>query len=240
MLTCLDSTVFPRTGIATVEILEGLGHRVHFPIQQGCCGQMHINSGHVAAALPLVRHHVTVFEPYPVIVSPAGSCAGCVRHQHAWVAEQAGDAELAERARAVAARTYELSELLVDALGLDDLGAVFPHRVAFHQSCHSERALRIGDKPLRLLRNVDGLDLVTPKDADTCCGFGGTFSVKNADLSVAMGFDKCAAIRATDAQVLCSTDNSCLMHLSGLLGRQRAGVRVMHLAEILATGFARA
>ena len=134
----------------------------------------------------------------------------------------------------VAPRTYELSEFLVDVLGVTDVGASFPHAVAFHPTCHSLRLLRVGDRPQRLLAAVDGLTLVDLPGAEECCGFGGTFAVKNADTSVAMGVDKVAAIRASGADVLTSADTSCLMHIGGLLSRQGAPIRVMHMAEILA------
>jgi L-lactate dehydrogenase complex protein LldE len=158
-LTCLVDAVVPAAGKATVELLERLGHEVVFPPGQTCCGQMHINTGYQDEALPLVRHHVEVFEPYEVVVAPSGSCVGSVRHQHAMVARRAGDEALAERAEAVAAKTYELSELLVDVLGVEDVGAYYPHRVTYHPTCHSLRMLHVGDAPLRLLRAVRGIDL---------------------------------------------------------------------------------
>jgi L-lactate dehydrogenase complex protein LldE len=231
-VTCLADTMFPAAAKATVQLLERLGHEVVFPEDQTCCGQMHINTGYQKDALPLVRRHVRAFEPYDVVVAPSGSCVGSVRHQHAMVA--AGDAGLAARASSVAARTYELSELLVDVLGVEDVGAYYPHRVTYHPTCHSLRVLRVGDKPLRLLRNVRGLTLVDLPAAEECCGFGGTFAVKNADTSVAMVADKARHVRETGAEVLVAGDNSCLMNIGGTLTRQRAGVRVMHLAEVLA------
>ncbi|HEY5362534.1 MAG TPA: (Fe-S)-binding protein, partial [Streptosporangiaceae bacterium] len=182
-VTCLADTLFPGVGRATVRLLERLGHRVEFPQAQTCCGQMHINTGYVRDALPLVRHYVEVFEPYDVIVAPSGSCVGSVRHQYAMVARQCGDEKLARRAEAVAARTYELSQLLADVLGVEDVGAFYPHRVTYHPTCHSLRLLRVGERPLRLLRNVAGIDLVELPDAEVCCGFGGTFALKNADVS---------------------------------------------------------
>jgi L-lactate dehydrogenase complex protein LldE len=195
---------------------------------------MHINTGYQKDALPLVKHHVQVFEPYDVVVAPSGSCVGSVRHQHAMVASRAGDAALAKRATAVAARTFELSELLVDVLGVEDVGASFPHRVTYHPTCHSLRMLRVADKPLRLLRAVRGIDLVELPDAETCCGFGGTFSVKNADTSTAMLADKMRHVLGTGAEVVTAGDSSCLMHIGGGLSRLRTGTRPVHLAEILA------
>jgi L-lactate dehydrogenase complex protein LldE len=234
-LTCLVDAVLPAAGKATVELLERLGHEVDFPPGQTCCGQMHVNTGYAADAVGLVRRYVDTFEPYEVVVAPSGSCVGAVRHQHAAVARDAGDPGLARRAEAVAARTYELSELLVDVLGVTDVGASYPHRVTYHPTCHSLRLLRVGDKPLRLLREVRGLDLVELPGAEECCGFGGTFAVKNADTSTAMLADKMRAVLDTRAEVCTAGDSSCLLHIGGGLSRLRTGVRAVHLAEILAS-----
>jgi L-lactate dehydrogenase complex protein LldE len=234
-VTCLADGLFPSVGRATVTLLERLGHEVVFPARQTCCGQMHTNTGYQRDALPLVRHHVETFEPYDVVVAPSGSCVGSVRHQHAMVASRAGDAALAGRAAAVAARTYELSELLVDVLGVEDVGAHFAHRVTYHPTCHSLRMLRVDDKPLRLLRAVRGIDLVELPDADQCCGFGGTFAMKNADTSTAMLADKMRHVLGTGAEVVSAGDASCLMHIGGGLSRLRTGTRTLHLAEILAS-----
>jgi L-lactate dehydrogenase complex protein LldE len=234
-VTCLADTLFPDVGRATVTLLERLGHQVVFPQAQTCCGQMHVNTGYQREALPLVRRFVEVFESSDVVVIPSGSCAGSVRHQHAMVARRFGDERLARRAQALAARTFELSELLTDVLGVTDVGAYYPHRVTYHPTCHSLRVLRVADKPLRLLRNVAGLDLVELPDADVCCGFGGTFAVKNADTSTAMLADKMRGVLDTRAEVVTAGDSSCLMHIGGGLSRLRAGVRTVHLAEILAS-----
>ena len=231
--TCLADTMFPAVAQATVRLLERLGHEVVFPPEQTCCGQMHINTGYPAEALPLVRRFVKTFAPYDVVVAPSGSCAGSVRHQYASVA--AGDAGLAARAADVAAHTYELSELLIDVLKVEDVGAFYPHRVTYHPTCHSLRVLRVGDRPLRLLRNVRGLELVELPAAEQCCGFGGTFAIKNADTSTAMLADKIGHVLDTGAEVCAAGDASCLMHIGGGLSRQRAGVRTVHLAEILAS-----
>jgi L-lactate dehydrogenase complex protein LldE len=233
-VTCLADTLFPAAAKATVRLLERLGHEVVFPGGQSCCGQMHINTGYPGAALPLVRRHVRVFAGFDVVVAPSGSCVGSVRHQHAMVARRAGDERLAVRAEAVGRRTFELSELLVDVLGVEDVGAYFPHRVTFHPTCHSLRMLRVGDRPVRLLRRVRGLELVELPQAEQCCGFGGTFAVKNADTSTAMLADKMRQVLATGAEVCAAGDASCLMHIGGGLSRLGAGVRTVHLAEILA------
>jgi len=233
--TCLVDSLFPDVGKATVTLLERLGHQVEFPEAQTCCGQMHVNTGYQPEALPLVRRYVETFEPYEAIVAPSGSCVGSVRHQHAMVARKYADEQLAVRAEAVAAKTYELSELLVDVLGVEDVGATYPHRVTYHPTCHSLRMIRVGDKPLRLLRQVRGIDLVELPDADVCCGFGGTFAVKNSDVSTAMLADKMTNVLSTGAEICTAGDSSCLMHIGGGLSRLSTGVRTVHLAEVLAS-----
>jgi L-lactate dehydrogenase complex protein LldE len=233
-VTCLADSVFPAVGQATVRLLERLGHEVTFPMAQTCCGQMHTNTGYQREALPLIRRYVEVFEDCELIVVPSGSCTGSVRHQHAMVARRFGDEALARRAEAVAARTYELSELLVDVLGVEDVGAYYPHRVTYHPTCHSLRLLGVGDRPLRLLRRVAGIDLVELPDAEVCCGFGGTFAIKNGAVSTAMLADKMRSVLATGAEVCTAGDSSCLMHIGGGLSRLNAGTSTIHLAEILA------
>ena len=234
-VTCLADTLYPDVGKATVRLLERLGHQVEFPEAQTCCGQMHVNTGYLRDALPLVRRYAEVFAGYEAIVVPSGSCTGSVRHQHAMVARRYGDEDLARRAEAVASRTYELSEFLTDVLGVEDVGAYYPHRVTYHPTCHSLRLLRVGERPLRLLRQVRGLDLVELPDAEVCCGFGGTFAVKNADVSTAMLADKMRSVLATRAEVCTAGDSSCLKHIGGGLSRLNAGTRTLHLAEILAS-----
>ncbi|MDO5502752.1 MAG: (Fe-S)-binding protein [Actinomycetia bacterium] len=239
-VTCLGDVLFPRVAQASTELLERLGHEVVFPADQTCCGQMHINTGYQRDALGIVRHHVEVFEQALVggcqaIVAPSGSCVGSVRHQHTDVARRLGDEDLAGRAERVAAHTYELSELLVDVLGVTDVGASYPHRVTYHPTCHSLRMLGVDDKPLQLLRSVRGIDLVELPGAETCCGFGGTFALKNAETSTAMLADKMASVRSTGAEILTAGDSSCLMHIGGGLARLKVGVRTVHLAEILAS-----
>ena len=235
--TCLGDAMFPKVVRDTATLLERLGHQVVFASGQTCCGQMHINTGYLPEALPIVRHHVEVFEAeeFDAAVAPSGSCVGSIRHQHAMVARRFGDIALARRAAELASRTFELSELLVDVLGVTDVGAYFPHRVTYHPTCHSLRLLRVGDKPLTLLRAVEGLELVELADADQCCGFGGTFALKNPGVSAAMLADKSARILATGASVCSAGDSSCLMHIGGGLSRQGAPVRTVHLAEILAS-----
>jgi L-lactate dehydrogenase complex protein LldE len=234
-ITCFNDTLFPETGIATTKLLERLGVQVTFPLEQTCCGQMHYNTGYQREALPLIRHFVDVFQDAEVIVSPSASCVGMVREQYPRAAAQTGDASLVQAIARLVPRVYELTEFLVKKLGVTDVGAYYPHRVTYHPTCHSLRGLHLGEMPLKLLQSVRGIDLVELPDATECCGFGGTFAVKNADTSLAMLSDKVRAILTTKAEVCCAADTSCLMHIGGALSRQRAGVRVVHLAEILAS-----
>jgi L-lactate dehydrogenase complex protein LldE len=234
MVTCVNDAMFPETGKAVVTLLRRLGVDVEFPAAQTCCAQPMVNTGYLDEAVPVVRTFVDAFAGYDAIVTPSGSCAGSARHQHALVARRSGDADLVAAVAETSPRTYELSEFLVDVLGVTDVGAYFPHRVTYHPTCHSLRMLGVGDRPQRLLEQVRGIRLVDLPSAEECCGFGGTFAVKNADTSVAMGADKARHVRETGAEVLVAGDSSCLMHVGGMLSRQQAGVRVMHLAEILA------
>ncbi len=220
-VTCVNDLLQPGTGKAVVTILRRLGHRVEFPLAQTCCGQMHANSGYPAQAKPLARSFARTFAGYDAVVAPSGSCVAMVRDQY-------------PRLGVTPPPVYELSELLVDVLGVVDLGARFPHRVTYHPTCHGLRLLHLGDKPLRLLRNVRDIDLIELSGADECCGFGGMFAVKNSDVSAAMLADKCSAICATDAEYVAAADNSCLTHIGGGLSRGRAPVRAIHYAEILA------
>ena len=237
-ITCYNDLMYPEVGRAIVRVLRRLGHEVDFPAEQTCCGQMHWNSGYQDACVPLVERFVGAFAGYDVVVTPSGSCASMVRRYHPLVAELATEqgrgAGLSEKVAAVSPNVYELSEFLVDVLGVTDVGARFPHTVAFHPTCHSTRLLGVGDRPTRLLAAVEGLTLVDLPRSEACCGFGGTFAVKNADTSVAMGLDKVDDVLGSGAEVLTAGDTSCLMHIGGLLSRQKSPVRVMHLAEILA------
>lgn len=232
--TCVNDTMFPGTPQATRTLLERLGCRVVFPKGQTCCGQMFTNTGYYDEAVPDVRNYVKAFAGYDYIVGPSGSCIGAVRHQHPMLAAHSGDRKLADEVDKVVARTYDFTELLVDVLGVTDVGAYFPHRVTYHPTCHSVRIAKVGDRPYQLLNKVKGIDLVALPDADQCCGFGGTFSVKNPDVSVAMGADKARHVLDTGAEYLVTGDNACLMHIGGLLHRQNSGVKTIHLAEILA------
>lgn len=232
-LTCVNDTLFPGTGKAVVSLLRRLGCEVDFPAAQTCCGQMHVNSGYPQDGVRLARHFTEVFAGYEAVVVPSGSCAAMVREQYPKLVKP-GSRGAAAVARVVP-RVHELTEFLLDVLKVEDVGAYFPHRVTYHPTCHSLRGLHLGDRPVRLLSRVRGLELVRLPAAEECCGFGGTFAVKNAAVSAAMGADKARNVLGTGAEVLCAADNSCLMHIGGTLRRQNTGVRVMHLAEILAS-----
>jgi L-lactate dehydrogenase complex protein LldE len=234
-VACFNDAVYPETGRAVVSVLERLGHEVVFPADQTCCGQMHLNAGYRREALVLARRFVDVFSPYETIVAPSASCVGTVVRGYADLAEDCGEASLAEAVHQMVGRVHEFSELLVDVLGVTDVGAWFPHRVAYHPTCHSLRVLRSSDRPVRLLHEVRQLQLVELSAADECCGFGGIFALKNSATSVAMLGDKLAAVRASGAEVVCSLDNSCLAHIGGGASRLGYGIRTMHLAEILAS-----
>jgi len=233
--TCLVDTLTPSVARATATLLERLGHEVVVPRDQACCGQMHVNTGYRREAVPIIANHVRAFSGAEAIVAPSGSCVASIHHQQADVARRAGERRLADDAAALAARTYELSQFLVDVLGVTDVGAYYPHRVTYHPTCHSLRLLKVGDRPLQLLRAVRGLELAELPGAEQCCGFGGTFAVKNADTSTAMLTDKMANVLGTHAEVCTAGDASCLMHIGGGLSRLRAGTRTVHLAEILAS-----
>jgi L-lactate dehydrogenase complex protein LldE len=233
-ITCYNDTLFPETGKAVVAVLERLGHRVEFRRAQTCCGQMHYNTGYQKEALPLMRHFLDVFRGAEVICIPSASCVAMIRDHYPKMASHTGDKLLVQQVSDLLPRIYEFSELLVDKLGVVDVGAFFPHTVTLHTSCHSLRSLHLGDKPVRLLKNVRGLTLNNLPASDECCGFGGTFAVKNPDVSGAMLSDKISCILSTNSEVCTAGDNSCLMQIGGALSRQKAGVRTMHLAEILA------
>lgn len=231
---CYVDTLFPETAVAMVRLLERLDVAVDFPSAQTCCGQMHVNTGYAREALPLVRRFVDAFGAADLVVAPSASCVAMVRDHYPRLAAEAGDAALERAVAAVVPRVRELTEFLIDDLGREDVGAYFPHAVALHPTCHSVRMLHVGDRPQRLLRRVKGLRLRELPRADECCGFGGTFAVKNAETSAAMLADKVADAIGSRAEVLVAVDDSCLMHIGGGLARQRTGIRTLHLAQVLA------
>jgi L-lactate dehydrogenase complex protein LldE len=225
-VTCVNDLAFPEAGIATVTLLERLGVQVAFPRAQTCCGQMQFNTGYPDEARPLAEKFARDFAGFDAVVAPSGSCAAFVEHVHP---------ELAPDAAADVPPVYELTAFLTDVLRVEDVGAYFPHRVVYHPTCHSSRLLNLGDRPLRLLRAVEGLELAPLAGAEECCGFGGTFALKNPDVSVAMGRDKVAHAVDSGARFLTAVDNSCLMHLGGLANRGGEPLTRIHLAEILSS-----
>lgn len=233
--TCIADTMRPSIPRAVVTILERLGCRVEFPSAQTCCGQIMTNTGYFDEAVPAIRNYVDTFVGYDWIIAPSGSCVGAVREQHSLIAAHSQDPSLGREAAATAQRTLDLSEFLVDVLGVVDVGATFPHRVTYHPTCHSMRITRVGDRPQRLLESVRGIELVPLPAAEECCGFGGTFSLKNPDVSIAMASDKARHVRSTRAEYVVAGDQACLMNIGGILHRQRAGIQTIHLAEILAS-----
>lgn len=233
-LTCLNDALYGGTGRATVQVLERVGCTVEFPMAQTCCGQMHLNSGYRREAVSMVRHFVEVFEEFDAVVAPSGSCVAMVRDQHVKLARSTNDPGLLRRVEGLTERVFELTEYLIDVLGVDDVGAYFPHYVTYHPTCHSVRLLGVGDRPLRLLRNVRGLTMVDLPGASECCGFGGTFALKNAAVSTAMVLDKVRHVKGTGAEYVVTVDNSCLTHIGGALSRLQAGVAPIHLVQILA------
>jgi L-lactate dehydrogenase complex protein LldE len=226
-VTCLADTLRPAAAVATVTLLERLGVAVEFPREQTCCGQVHLNSGYPDEARALGRRFVDVFAGHDAIVTPSASCAGLVRDGYPDL--------LGAGALDVSRRTWELSQFLVERLGVEDVGSGFEGSLVYHPTCHSLRGLRVGDAPLSLLRAVPGADLVELPDAEECCGFGGTFAVKNAEVSAAMLRDKVGCVVASGADAVCACDASCLLQIAGGLRRRSSGVRALHLAEVLAS-----
>ena len=235
--TCIGDALFPDASKATAVILSRLGHEVVFPEGQTCCGQMHVNTGYQREIIPQIRDYVDAFSDPSIdyVIAPSGSCTGAVRHQHQMVAERYGEKALVDGVKKTAPKTLDLSEFLVDIEGKTNIGAYFPHRVTYHSTCHSLRMVKVGDRPYQLLKEVKSLDLVRLPGAEECCGFGGTFSVKNADTSAAMVGDKARNVVSTGAEFVTAGDPSCLMNIGGSLSRQRSGVRALHIAEILAS-----
>jgi L-lactate dehydrogenase complex protein LldE len=234
-ITCLNDALFPQTGIATTEILERLGHTVEFDPRQTCCGQMHLNSGYTDEAVKLAERWLDIYESAECIVSPSGSCVANVREMFAHAGRWTHNSSLANRAAKMEGKLFELSEFLLEFGGMETLAPYFPHKVTYHPTCHGARALGLMDSSEKLLRQVRGLELVELSEKWQCCGFGGTFSVKNPETSSAMLNDKCAAICALEVEYCVAIDNSCLMHIGGGLRKDRRTPQVIHLAEVLAS-----
>jgi L-lactate dehydrogenase complex protein LldE len=234
-ITCYNDTLFPETGRAVVHLLERLGVQLDFLPAQTCCGQMHANTGFRTDSFLQAKRFVQLYRDAECVVIPSSSCVAMIRDQYHGLLEELGDKELRSQFASLLPRVYELSEFLTDKLGLEDVGAFFPHRVTYHASCHGLRGLHVGDRPFRLLRKVRGLELIPLANLERCCGFGGTFSIKNAEVSTAMLDAKLEDVIATGAEYCTALDNSCLMHLGGALHRQNKTPRTIHLAGILAS-----
>ena len=233
-IQCLVDGIYPEVGEAMVKIFRSLGIDLTCPTRQTCCGQPAFNGGYRQQARVAAKRFIEIFEPAEAIVCPSGSCVTMVRHHYPELFE--ADDSWRQRAGQVAAKTYELTQYLVDVLGRDDLGARYDGRITYHDSCHLLRSLRIKDQPRRLLRNVTGADFVEMVDSDKCCGFGGSFAVKYADISAAMVDEKVNNIIDSGADTVVGCDMGCLMNIQGRLSRRGADIKVRHIAQILAGG----
>lgn len=231
-IQCLVDTHYPEVAEAMVGVLRRLGVSLSCPVDQTCCGQPAFNSGYRRQARIAARHFIEVFEESETIVCPSGSCVNMVRHHYKELFQN--EPQWLPRARNLARRTYEFSEYLVDVLGVDDVGARFNGRVTYHDSCHLLRGIGVQKQPRALLRHVAGIDFIEMRDADYCCGFGGTFSVKYPEISDAMVTDKVKNIMDTKADAVAGCDMGCLMNIQGKLSRLGSDIKVMHLAQILA------
>jgi L-lactate dehydrogenase complex protein LldE len=233
-VTCLADMMYPQVGESVVRILHRYGCEVDFPEGQMCCGQPAFNSGYQDEAREVARHMIRAFEHSEYVVSPSGSCTGMVHHYYPTLF--ADEPEWKVKAAQLVEKTYEFTQFLVQVLGIEDVGARFEEKVTFHPSCHAMRLLGVKEEPMILLQNVQGIDYIELPHKEDCCGFGGTFAVKMADMSEAMVCEKAAHVAETNATVLVSTDMGCLMNISGRLNKEGKRVRVMHLAELLEEG----
>jgi L-lactate dehydrogenase complex protein LldE len=231
-IQCIVDGIYPQVAEAMVRIFDQLGIAVDYPLDQTCCGQPAFNTGYRKAARKAARHFIEVFAHAPLIVCPSGSCVAMVRHHYAELFND--DPVWRKRARAVARKTFELTEFLVDELGVTDLGASFHGRVTYHDSCHLLRSLGVRTQPRQLLAKIRGLELVEMADSDRCCGFGGSFSVKYPEISTAMVAEKVDTILATGADTVAGCDMGCLMNIEGYLSRHNHPVKVKHIAQLLA------
>ncbi|ACS85038.1 (Fe-S)-binding protein [Musicola paradisiaca] len=230
-VTCLGDALKSRMAQNTVLLLEQLGCQVHFPEKQGCCGQPALNSGYIQQATPGMKTLIAALEENDdPIISPAGSCTNAIRHYAHWLADEP---DWAARADRVAARMYDLTSFIVNRLGIADVGARLPGKAVYHPSCSLFRKLGVRDEPLTLLHNVRDLELLPFHAQETCCGFGGTFSVKMAEISGEMVKEKAAHIMAAAPDYLIGADISCLINIEGRLRREGHAVKVMHIADVL-------
>ena len=231
-IQCLVDGIYPEVAQAMVRIFRHLGMELLCPTQQTCCGQPAFNAGYRREARVAAQHFIRLFESAQAIVCPSGSCVTMVRHHYPELFDD--DAAWHERAVRVGARTYELTQYLVDILGVEDLGARYNGTVTYHDSCHLLRYLGVKEQPRQLLRKVAGLDFVEMHDSDRCCGFGGTFAFKYEDISAAMAEDKARNIIASGADTVVGCDMGCLMNIQGMLSRMGSAVKSLHIAQILA------
>lgn len=229
-VTCLVDQFYPQVASATLKILEGLGISVRIPFEQTCCGQPAFNDGLFDKARSVARRFLIAFDKDIPIVTPSGSCAFMVRKNFPLLFRGEREERLALR---VSKETYELTEFLTEVVGVEDLGANYPHRVTYHASCHMTKGLGLKEPPLKLLRNVRGLEFLEMENSDMCCGFGGVFSLRYPDISLAILEEKAEAIIETGAEVVTSADISCLMQIEGFLRRRGLPLRVEHIALIL-------
>ncbi|MCM3626319.1 (Fe-S)-binding protein [Paenibacillus glycanilyticus] len=232
-ITCLSDTIYPRVGEAMVRLLAKYGIQLHFPTVQTCCGQPAFNSGYWKEARESAKTILDAFEDSDFVISPSGSCTGMIHHYPKLFE---GESLMYERAVKLQRKSYEFTQFLVQVLGVKDIGAVFPHKVTYHPSCHGSRLLGIKEEPMELMRHVQGLELIPLPFAEDCCGFGGTFAVKMADISGAMVTEKVDHVLETEAEVLVGLDLACLMNIAGNLRYRNQPVKVMHLAELLYEG----
>lgn len=233
-VSCFNDLLFPKTAWSAVRVLERMGLRVEFPEEQTCCGQIHLNTGYASMAVPMVRNLVRTFSEAEEVVTISGSCTALIREHYLELAIRSGDSKLVDETALLIPRVHEFSEFLTDELGITDVGAYYPHRVGYHPTCHSLRSLHRYESVIEILKAVEGLELVDLPNAEQCCGFGGTFAVKNPAMSTAILADKVVGIMSSGAEAVVSLDNSCLMHIGGALKRNNSGVSVMHLADVLA------
>lgn len=232
-IPCIVDGMYPEVGEAVVRVLRRLGVGLHYPTGQTCCGQPAFNAGYRKEAAIAAKHFIRTFERSGPIVCPSGSCVAMVRHQYAELFRESPD--WLEKAREVGGRVFELTEYLVDALGIDDVGARYQGKVTYHDSCHLLRGLGVREQPRRLIGNVRGVELVEMKDSDRCCGFGGAFSFKYGDISAAILEDKVRNILESGADTVAGCDMGCLMNIQGMLSRGGHSVRTLHIAQLLAS-----
>lgn len=231
-IQCIIDGMYPEVGEAMVRLFQKLGVTMDYPADQTCCGQPAFNAGYRHEARAAAKHFITVFEKAECIVSPSGSCVAMVRHHYPELLRD--EPAWLKRAEAVGARTFELTEYLVDVLGITDTGAAYPGTVTYHDSCHLLRTLGIAEQPRALIRNLKGVRFVEMKDSDRCCGFGGAFAVKYPEISTAMVAEKVQNILDSGADTVTGCDMGCLMNIQGIVNRKNYPVRVRHIAQLLA------